>query len=152
MNHKKPAIVKLLENNPGGRPIEEEVEAVGDLSEMPEWFDDEQKLVWDYTMKHAPKGVLKFIDQSAMVAYCVAVATHKEATLRLGREGFVETSARETTKRSEWFHIQAKAAEQMLKYAAEMGFTPASRSKVFAGSGQDKKANEFANNGRRKKA
>lgn len=145
-----PSLVHELRGNPGGRPIPKQIEVHGDIEDAPEWFNEEQLKAWNHVIKNAPPSLLKLCDESTLIAHCCAVAAHKEATLMLGREGYVQETLTGATKRNEWFHVQSKAAEQILKTSSEMGFTPASRSKVSAS--QAKSKNKFSENGNRKSA
>ena len=145
---RKPAALHALKNFPGGsRPIPEEVEAVGDLESCPDWFDAERREVWEHSIAHAPKGVLKIIDRNTLAIYCHAVATHKAAVLALAEEGMVKVAPSGYEQPSPWIAIMNTQAKTILQAGAEMGFTPASRSKVSAGP--VKKSNAFASNGKR---
>lgn len=143
-----PAVLHELRGNPGKRPIPEQIDVDGDIDECPDWFTDEELAVWDHVVNNMPPQLLTILDKGTLVTHCIAVALHKEATLEMRKTGAVVISESSgTTKRSEWFMIQSKAAEIILKTSAEMGMTPASRTKVSAG--QAKKANKFTGNGKR---
>ena len=143
----KPNIVKLLENNPGGRPLPEEIKLEGEAGSAPEWFNEDQREAWDDITAAAPPDLLKAADRNLLVIYCQAVGEHKEASLRLEAEGYIVEAVRGGTKRNDWVAVKNRAAEIMLKAGSEMGFTPASRSKVVSqGKG---KTNRFKTNGRR---
>lgn len=142
------AVVQELRGNPGGRPIPDQIHVDGDIGDAPDWFTDEERAVWAHVVDHMPPGLLTILDKGTLIAHCVASAMHKEATLEMRKTGaVVESPVSGTTKRSEWFMIQSKASEIVLKTSAEMGMTPASRTKVSAG--QAKKANKFTGNGKR---
>jgi P27 family predicted phage terminase small subunit len=145
-NPPKPTELKLLQGkSPTNLPAI--IDAGDALSRCPDWFDAEQRACWEYAITKAPLGLLKEIDLHTLTVFCVAQAQFKEATLMLGREGIMDTNARNGTKRNEWTLIQTKAAELMLRYGAEMGFSPVSRTKVSIGQG--KKQNKFSGNGKR---
>lgn len=143
----KPNVIKLLENNPGGRPLPEELEVEGDIGDMPSWFNEFQAEAWRHVMENAPPGLLKSVDMSLMVVHCVAAGQLKESTLMLEREGMIEYTIKGESKRNNWQLIQSKAMEITLKTASEMGFTPASRQKVTIGT--KKPENKFSGNGKR---
>lgn len=142
-----PTLVTELRGNPGKRPLPEEIYVERNIGDAPAWFNSEQLAAWNHIIDNAPEGLIKFIDESTLIAHCCAVAQHKEATLMIGREGAVVEASQGGTKKSDWFNVQAKCVEQIIKTSSEMGLTPASRSKVAASKG--KSANKFSGNGKR---
>lgn len=144
----KPNVLKVINNNPGGRPLPEELEIEGELGGAPDWFSEEELLAWNNILEAAPPGLLTSVDHNLLVIYCQACAEHKEASLMLKSEGYVVESLTGAKKKNEWVVVKNRAAEIMLKTGSEMGFTPASRSKVSA-SGGSKKGNKFSGNGKR---
>ena len=128
----KPTILRLLEGNRGQRPINKnEPVPVGDLCEPPEWFNEEQTLIWSFAIAHAPHGLLKHIDRSILVAWTVAECFFAEAVQKVGEFGMLaRSSSTGGPIPNPYLVIAHKQALLMVKCAAELGFTPASRSRV----------------------
>jgi P27 family predicted phage terminase small subunit len=143
----KPNTLKLIEGNLGGRPLPEELECDIEIGDPPDWFNEEELAAWNHVIEVAPPNLLKGIDWNLIVLYCEAVAEHKEASLRLKREGYIVDASRGGTKRNDWHVVKNGAAEKIIKIGSEIGFSPASRSKVVPQGG--KKGNKFGNNGKR---
>ena len=110
--------------------LDGEPKPAGSLSEPPEWFSEGQRAVWAYGLRHAPAGLLRAIDGSIFMAWCVACDIHRQAVEelnKLGPEALVgpsENQARVLVK------IVNGQALIMLKLASELGFSPVSRTRV----------------------
>lgn len=128
----KPTHLKLLQGNPGKRALpKNEPVASGDLKNPPKYMNAEQKAEWRYVIKHAPAGLLKMIDTSALEVYVIARVIHRQASERLAKEDLIVLSpVQGTALQNPLIGILNRQAEVMLKAAAQMGFSPASRSKV----------------------
>lgn len=142
-----PTVLKKIRGNPSKTPINErEPIPVGDLVAAPAWMTETQKEGWSYAILHAPPGLLRIIDRSALVVWVVAEDLHVQACQFQARAGLltrigpdlrgprVEGQKQEPDTRalqqSPFLPIINKQAFLMLKAAAELGFTPASRSRV----------------------
>jgi P27 family predicted phage terminase small subunit len=139
----KPTHLKLLEGNRGRRPLNvNEPRPAGDLCDAPHWFSDEQRQSWDYAIKHAPPGLLKLIDRSILTIWVVAEAIHREATKKVEQFGLLSKAPISGVPiQNPYLPIVNKQAQIMAKVAAELGFTPASRSRVSvepSGGGRSK--------------
>ena len=144
----RPTYLKIVAGNPGRRELNmDEPIPEGDLSSAPDWMTPSQKEGWDFAIKHAPPGLLKQLDQSVLAVWVIAEDTHRQAAIRVARTGLlVKTPNTNEPVQSPYLPIQNKQAMIMLKAAAEMGFTPSSRSQI---SVQAPRGNAFSNNGRR---
>lgn len=145
----KPTKLNALHGNPGRRKANaREPVPSGDLNEPPTWFSPEQRAGWDYAIKHAPPGLLRPLDRSALVAWVVAEDLHRQACImqqhvglltRVGRppprdaDGNPLEPDERPLQQSPFLPIVNKQANIMLKAAAELGFTPSSRSRVIGG-------------------
>ena len=69
----KPTKLKELAGNPGKRRIAAgEPKPEGNLAEPPDWMTDSQRAGWAYALTHAPRGLLKKIDRSALAIWVCA--------------------------------------------------------------------------------
>lgn len=136
----KPTHIKVLEGNPGGKALNKrEPKPKRPLKDPPDWFDSMHRKVWEAIIKEAPAGLLKTVDESALLTYVTAYVTHQRATEELCSSELLMESLMGGIKANPLIAVQAKAAQVMLRAAAEMGFTPSSRARVTVdpGDGDD---------------
>lgn len=125
--------MRVLDGNAGKRPInKDEPQPVGELTEHepPEWLSDAQKNGWRYAMKHAPDGMLKRLDQSILTVWVVAEERHADAAQKVSQLGSLLKGKSGVPYQNPYLAIMNKQAQIMMKSAAELGFTPSSRSRV----------------------
>lgn len=127
-----PTHLKIMRGNPGGRPLNHrEPIPRGNLKEAPEWMTEDQKAAWNYAIENAPAGLLKKLDASVLVTWVIAQDLHRTASQHVSEHG--RTVVNEKTlcvSISPEVNIIEKASGIMIRSASELGFTPASRSKV----------------------
>ena len=128
----KPTMLKIIEGNPGKRPLNDrEPKPTGDLVNPPEWLNDSQTEGWKYAIENAPKGLLKKLDQSVLITWVIAEDLHRQATIQLQKTGLlVRTPNTNQPMQSPYLPIINRQATLMMKAASEMGFTPTSRSRI----------------------
>lgn len=102
----------------------------GDLTSAPAHFTDTQREVWDYAIANAPKGLLKMLDLSVLEIWVTACVFHREASQKVTSTGQIIKSPSGYPVMNPYMANMNKQAQIMLKAAAEMGFTPASRSRI----------------------
>lgn len=128
---KKPTALKLVAGNPGKRALNKrEPKPRGNLYDAPEWLTDSQRAGWAYAIECAPFGLLKRLDRSTLVAWVVAEDLHRQAAEKLNGGAMLIKTPNGMPVQSPYLSILNKQAMIMLKAASEMGFTPASRSRV----------------------
>jgi P27 family predicted phage terminase small subunit len=127
-----PTHLKILRGNPGKRRLNsDEPIPEGDLKDPPNWLSESQKAGWNYAIEHAPKGLLKKLDCSALVAWVVAQDMHRQATEMVARHGLlIRAPATGVPIQSPYVPIINRQAGIMLKAAEQLGFTPVARSRV----------------------
>ena len=127
----KPTALKLVTGNPGKRAInKQEPKARGNLYDPPSWLTQDQVTAWQYAIESAPLGLLKRVDRSTLVAWVVAEDLHRQAASKLNSGAMLIKTPNGMPVQSPYLSIINKQAQIMLKAASEMGFTPASRSRV----------------------
>lgn len=126
-----PTVLKLLRGNPGKRPINHDEPVIeGDLPAPPDWMTPLQQDIWTKAQADAPKNLLKSLDYSVFTAWVVACAAHQEATIKVAETGLVVKGKTGAPQKNPFLAIADRQALIMIRTAAEMGFTPVSRSKV----------------------
>lgn len=128
-----PSYLRALDGNAGRRPqnTEEPVPKEPlEADKSPPWMDGAQAAAWRYAMEHAPAGMLRSLDQSVLAAWVVAQVLHADAATRVQKLGTILKSKEGTPYQNPWLSVLNKQALIMMKAAAELGFTPSSRSRV----------------------
>lgn len=141
----KPTYLRVLEGNPSERPLnKQEPEPTGDLRAPPHWLNDRQKDLWRYALETAPPGLLRNLDASIFTTWVVACDMHAEAVQKVNQYGqMVKSPGSQTPMQSPYVSIMNKQAMIMMKSAAEMGFTPSSRSRVKVDTKSKSKNNPY---------
>ena len=128
---RKPTALKIVEGNPGKRPLnKKEPKPRGNLYDPPEWLTETQRTGWEYAIESAPYGLLKRVDRSTLTAWVVAEDLHRQAAEKLNNGALLIKTTNGNAIQSPYLAIVNRQAMIMLKAASEMGFTPASRSRV----------------------
>lgn len=136
----KPTAIKLLEGNPGKRPLNE-YEPVPPKSEIkcPAWLEPEAKKEWK---RLAPAletmGILTPVDISAFAGYCQAYARWKEAEEFISKHGSIFQTPSGYVQQVPQVSIAQQNLKIMQSFCSEFGLTPATRSRIIANSGESK--------------
>jgi len=117
-----------------GRVISKtEPKPVGNLSDAPDYFTDDQKAAWAYALAHSPPGLLKLIDRGMLVAFIVAEDLHRQAVIEQSKVRLIWRPPGSTQpQQSPYLPIINRQALIMSKAASELGFSPVSRPRVGA--------------------
>jgi P27 family predicted phage terminase small subunit len=127
----KPTIQKILEGNPGKRPLNmSEPKPRGALN-MPEHMTTIGEIVWKRTIGAMPEGFFTSADTYALASYCEAVSTWHEATRYFAEGGsmIVRGSTGQDVP-SPWIKIQADAARQINSFGVRLGLDPVARTSL----------------------
>ena len=108
------------------------------LGEPPAQLTDGAKDAWRLAIAYAPPGLLTGLDANILAAWAVAADLFWRAQEGLNKTGLLIKSPSGFPMQSPYLAIINKQAQLMGRAAAEMGFTPASRSRVaLAGEARD---------------
>jgi len=146
---KKPAVLKVLEGNPGKKRIPTEPIPPEGVPTLPEFLDDYAKTEWNrivdglYAMK-----VLAEIDQQVLAAYCTAYSRWRHAEDELQKltakggviAGLVHKTISGNYIQQPLIGIANKAAGDMVKIASEFGIGAAARAKLGVDPGKGKES------------
>jgi P27 family predicted phage terminase small subunit len=143
----KPAHLRLIQGNPGHRPIPPEIqpERPPEVPEPPDDLGADGKAEW---RRVAPElyhlQLLTRIDLRCFAAYCQAydrwitaerVLAHMAGRDEVGFGLMIRTVSGEA-KENPLVRTSREAAAAMVRYAAEFGLTPVSRARLAAGTFQ----------------
>ena len=131
----KPTMIKMIQGNPGKRPIRKEPEFSGDTN-CPSWLGAAAKAEWKRIAPALRRyGLLSPLDRLALAGYCDSVAEWKNACEQIEKNGATVTYQTRTgqyTQQSPFVSIRNRARKSMLQFGVEFGMTPSSRSNVGA--------------------
>ncbi len=128
----KPTAVKIAEGNPGKRRINgREPKPAGSLPDCPAHLSAEAKAEWNRIAASLNKiGLLTQVDRTTMAGYCQCYGRWVEAEQKLAETPAILRMPSGYIQQSPWLTIANKQLELMARYMAELGLTPASRSRL----------------------
>jgi len=128
----KPTVLKLLQGNPGRRPLnKQEPKPAAGIPEMPAHLSIGARQFWKAQgPRLAGIGCLTVVDGEAFAALCEARAAWVAAKKGRLKEGFVVTSPNGYQVQSAFVAMERQALKQFMVLATEFGMTPSSRSRV----------------------
>ena len=141
----KPTNIKILEGNPGKRPLNEyEPKPLKKAPPCPKWLEPEAKKEWRRLAKTLEAmGVLTDADMAAFAGYCQAYARWKEAEERITDRGLVIRTPSGYPQQVPYISIAQQYLKLMQQFAEQFGLTPAARSRIIAGSGEGKAVDDL---------
>lgn len=142
---KTPGHLRLLQGNPGKRPIPEEVQPlIVELPPAPEFLDAYATEEWNRLSAELHRlRLLTIVDTAAFAGYCAAYSRWRNA-----EEAFQTMARNDRVMRglvikksgpnggaveNPLAYASRRAAQEMLRFASEFGFTPAARARIAAG-------------------
>lgn len=134
-NRPKPTRLKVLQGNPGKRPLNQrEPKPRAKSPSPPKYLDAYAKTEWRRITKHLdPVGLLSELDRAVLASYCQAVSEQRHAIRKMAADGRYATNARGELVRAPWVLTFEKATDAIRKHAIEFGLTPAARSRIEVG-------------------
>ena len=128
----KPTALKLIEGNPGKRPINgHEPKPSAARPTCPSHLSPTAKAEWKRLAGELHRiGLLTQADRTALAAYCQAYGKWVEAEKRLADTPTLLKMPSGYIQLSPWVTISNKQMELMAKYMVELGLTPSSRSRM----------------------
>lgn len=141
---KKPTALKLLQGNPGKRPLpKNEPKAPVCAPAPPGELSAQARKHWDRIVcQLAESGIMTALDSDALAAYCEAYSRWLQANERLLSEGCVMPDEKGFPRHSPWLRIANDSFQQMRSLLQEFGLSPASRAKIQVAKQEDE--NPFA--------
>lgn len=137
----KPVALKLLEGDTThGTGVQNPYAPTAPDGEVecPKWLTGDAKKEWNRLVGSLiAMNVLKPADLQTFAAYCQSYANWKEAETQIKKHGSIQLTADGLMRKSPYVEISNKSLDQMHKFAAELGLTPSSRSRIIADAGTD---------------
>jgi P27 family predicted phage terminase small subunit len=126
-----------LHGNPGHRKKQSEPVPTGALADdaPPAWLSAEQREAWKYALDHAPPALLRRIDRGVLTGWVVVEDLLRRASEAVNQGGLMARVSDVTLAvPAPAVGIVLKATAAMARLASELGFSPAARARVYAGS------------------
>jgi P27 family predicted phage terminase small subunit len=134
--HRKPAVIRKREGNPGKRPIPNEIAGRG-KPRCPDHLSDDQKRCWQAVVRALPEGILTSADNQVLERMAVAWALHREAA-RLIREGAALVKGHDSRPtKNPALTIMRQASLEMELCGTALGLTPYARTRMQAPEAED---------------
>jgi P27 family predicted phage terminase small subunit len=132
LSAKKPTNLKLLEGNPGKRPINKgEVNPEIAIPKCPEWLMEEAKKEWERISIHLYHlKLLTQIDMAGLASYCQYYAKYLEAEKKLLIEGEMLTSKKGNDYINPRTYLSNTYNREMRNYLSKFGLTPSDRANL----------------------
>lgn len=130
----KPTALRRLQGNPGKRGYNHDEPVAPDaMPDCPPHLGFAAREEWDRLAEVLHRmGVLTTVDRAALAAYCQCYGRWVEAEEKLQSTPMLLKTATGYVQQSPWLSISNKQLELMGRYMAELGLTPAARSRVAA--------------------
>src|SRR5260370_21696242 len=129
----KPTRLKILEGNPGRRPLNPNEPAPRAANpRCPAHLSDEAKAEWKRISRELyALGLLARIDRAALAAYCQSWARWVKAEDLLKQSGEVlKSQGTGAFYQNPYLCVANRAMEQMHRFLTEFGMTPSSRCRI----------------------
>lgn len=131
---RKPTALKVLQGNPGKRPLPEN-EPKFDITvpKAPEFLYGESLRQWNiYAPLLASKGLMSDAFITELSNYCLCVQEIAEATEDIKENGYTETTTNGNVIQRPVVGLRHQAMDRAHKFLVEFGMTPASATKITA--------------------
>lgn len=139
--------MRVLDGGAGHRPVNtDEPQPAGELSDLdpPAHLSPPQKVIWKRAIGNAPPGLLRRLDWEIFEQWVVHAERFKDAAKRVSESGSIVKSKDGAWYQNPFLSVMNKQSQLMMRAAAELGFTPSSRSRVKVDRKAAAKGNPFS--------
>jgi P27 family predicted phage terminase small subunit len=137
MNPPKPTHLRLLQGNPGNRPVnKQEPKPKVSMPSAPRHLNRHGRAEWRRIVRHLYQlGLVTQIDRAALAMYCQAYGRWVFAEEKIENENHLIIKAPKTDYpiHNPWLSIANRAMRQCHSLLREFGMTPSARSQIRTG-------------------
>lgn len=128
----KPVLLKVLSGNPGNRKLNKAaLSGWPALGDPPAWLSADERAIWHEIVEDAPSGLFKAVDSGVLAALACSISTWRDAAVAMRSESrTVPTGDGVGCKANPLVGIMHQESLGILRLCAELGITPASRSRL----------------------
>lgn len=126
---KKPTTLKILQGNPGKRPLNlNEPKPKPIMPPIPKWLDTAAKKEWKRIAEELKTmGLLTYIDGAALAGYCKCFSMVQAANAEIKERGTTYTTPTGFLRDNPAIDRMRQYLTLMRQYLSEFGLSPASR-------------------------
>lgn len=130
----KPTALKRAQGNPGKRKLHDEPCIASDIPDCPSHLTPFARQEWArISILLHTAGVLKVTDRAALAAYCQSWGDWCDARVALSKISAHSMRSKAGLERWKlYWRVANAAADQMRRWAVELGLTPSARARVKA--------------------
>lgn len=144
----KPTAIKRLtgaDKNHPERMLKNEMQPTTLLRDIlpPEFMTDGARAAWDYAICQCPEGVLTSLDVGVFSRWCVLYDQMSQLAADIKERGTLIISEKGTEDVNPSLKMLNQIATTLTRMESEMGFTPASRTKISVKPKEEKSDNPF---------
>ena len=127
----KPTNLKILEGNPGKRPLNHDEPKPELGAECPDWLSNVARSEWQRLAPVLERcGILTAADQNALAAYCDSVANYVRATRQIECLESLTEKGPHGTKMAPIISAQRNYADLMIRFGSKLGLSPSDRTSI----------------------
>jgi P27 family predicted phage terminase small subunit len=128
----KPTALKILEGNPGRRPIGKAIERIADL-EPPAFITGQALEEWNRAVAAMPPGFFSAADAPTMAVYCLAWVMHRRALATVATEGQTAISSMGQKVPHPMLAVVRQQVDTILRAGDRLGMSPVARARFERG-------------------
>jgi P27 family predicted phage terminase small subunit len=125
---RKPAALKLIEGNPGKRPLRNDLACSGSPI-LPHNLSELELFFWNATLNALPAGVLREADSGLIECFVCAWARFRECRRQIARSGLL-VRAETGAVRNPLLIVLNQAERSMNAAGAQLGLSPVARARL----------------------
>lgn len=114
-----------------------------DRFEPPIFFNDTQQEIWNFAISQMPSGMLTGLDFGIFSRWCILYCQFVEMTKSVNENGAIMYDELGVPYANPLVNTMNKLTISLRGIETELGFTPASRSKVSLGCKEESAKNKF---------
>ena len=128
----KPTHLKIIEGNPGNRPLNhKEPRPRKAIPKCPEWMDPIARAEWRRVTKELKAmGTLSTADRTLIITYCRTFSKWVNAEKVVIAKGYLMETPSGMIQANPYVGIANQAQKELRLLCAELGLTPSSRSRL----------------------
>lgn len=145
---RKPTAIKELQGTlQPCRTPKNEPKPQADISTIvpPKHLNEATKKIWLFAVEQMPKGVITTCDIAIFERWAVLYEQFIKISTALNEQGLIQIDENGIMRVNPLQHCVIKVSAELRAIESQLGFTPASRSKVSAVTQDEQNTNEFLN-------
>lgn len=134
---RKPTKIRQIEGTRDRRPLdfqEAEPQPRGDVGGPPDYMSKRQRDIWNETLAESPPGLLTGLDRVVLETWVLTCDIQRQAAEKLAATPMILKTSSGSVTQSPYVRILNQQAVKIKALAAELGFSPAARTRISIGA------------------